>query len=93
MGVRIVRIGSGSLFRNFCMIRMPVLIMDGVLDMFAACPARRAEKGEEHQPLAVEARQQRREHADRKGDLGGIAAIGEGSLDDCVLGIEACKAK
>jgi energy-converting hydrogenase Eha subunit A len=48
------------------MVVMAVRVMNRVLDMLAARPARCAEEGEEHEPPAVEAGEQRREHADQE---------------------------
>ena len=49
--------------------RVLMHMMDGVLDMLAARPAGLAEEGQEDQPPAVEAGQQRGEGADEEGDV------------------------
>src|SRR6187397_861287 len=60
-------------------------VMNGVLDMLAACPARLAIEGQENEPPAVEAGQQRGEHAEPIGDRPVHGAAGESALDDRVL--------
>ena len=65
-----------------------VVGVERVLDVLGRGPARLAPEGQEHQPPAVEARQQRREDADREGDAAVRRAAGERALDDRVLGIE-----
>ena len=67
---------------------VPMGIMKRMLDMFGRGPARLAEEGEEHQAPAVEAGQQRGEHADIIGADARTTGR-ESRLQNAILRIEA----
>ena len=69
-----------------------MVAVERVLDMLRRRPARLAEEGQEDQPPAVEAGQQRRERAEPEGDRARHRAAGPGALEDRVLRPEAGEA-
>src|SRR3546814_8636115 len=87
------RIADVRLLAGRLIVRVIVRVaVEGVLDMLRRGPARLAAEGEEDEPPAVEAGEQRREHADEEGEATDRGAAGEGRLDDGVLRLEAGEA-
>ena len=77
-------IGGAVMVRRH-LARVLVDMVDRVLDMLAARPARLAEEGQEDQPPAVEAGQQGRERADPESDIAVDRVRSVARLEDRVL--------
>ncbi len=75
------------------LVRFVVSVVDSVLDMLAIGPARLSPEGQEHEPPAVKAGQQRGQCAHPEGEIAKFRAPREGGFQNGVLRIEPSKAE